>query len=190
MNLRKIRFWTHKGRFSLSEGPSSESFLVWALFPMLTSAVPGTLISPQPSLRSVRPSHTVACRPFWLLTHPALATQAPVAPYALQERFPLRISVFAGTALSPATCRHTYLFWNLLNPAGLLVALIWFFLCKARLFQPRPDISHNSIVCLSQLECSSMRAKICVIYLMLGRRANGSTCRWKMLRSHLLDENT
>ena len=36
LNLRKIRFWTHKGRFSLSKGPSSESFLVWALFPMLT----------------------------------------------------------------------------------------------------------------------------------------------------------
>ena len=77
---------------------------------------PGLGPSPHPHIqrflgdRSSRRPPCVVCGhptlfplwPFWLLTHPALATRAPLAPDVLQEHFLLRILVFAVTALFPS----------------------------------------------------------------------------------------
>ena len=128
LNLRKTRLWTRECRFSLSEGPSFESFLVWVLVPIRTyiltysgswetdlpTALPVLCVhTPHSGLSgsslgsSHRPPRVVCAHPtpwpLWLLTHPGtLATRAPLAPDVLQEHFLLRILVFAVTALFPS----------------------------------------------------------------------------------------
>ena len=193
LNLRKIRFWTHKGRFSLSEGPSSESFLVWALFPVLTYArrflghwshhSPPSVLCVHPTLLPLGLSGSSLTLP-WPHRHLLLLTHSrSVSSFGsrcLQE--PPSPQLPADTLTSFGT--YSTLQVSLLPSSGF---------SSVKRVSSNPDQIFPItlfIVCLSQLECSSMRAKICVIYLMLGPRANGSTCWWEMLRSHLLDENT
>ena len=59
MNLRKTRLWTCECRFSLSEGPSFESFLVWVLVPILTYS--GSWETDLPTALPVLCVHTPHC---------------------------------------------------------------------------------------------------------------------------------